>query len=67
MGFKDARITACKSVREVMSYMNVSDATIYYWESGVTSPRSEKLLRLAEFYGCTVNDLLTGNPDPHSS
>jgi transcriptional regulator with XRE-family HTH domain len=67
MGFRDARINAGKSVREVMSHMNVSDVAIYNWESGINYPRPEKLLRLAEFYQCSVGDLLTGNPDPHIS
>lgn len=64
MGFKDARLSAGKTVREVMAYMGTSDATVYNWESGINFPRSEKLLRLAEFYGCDVSTLLTGNPEP---
>lgn len=65
MGFRDARIKAGKSVREVMQHMGVSDASVYFWESGVTRPRPDKLLRLADFYGCTVDDLLSGNPGQH--
>lgn len=58
MSFKSARQKAEKSVAEVMKYMNVSDAAVYQWETGVSKPRTDKLMRLAEFYGCTVEELL---------
>lgn len=53
-----ARIKAGKSVQEVMAHMNVSDATIYYWECGQYFPKMDKLLRLAKFYDCSLDDLL---------
>lgn len=61
MGFRSARLKADKTVLEVTRYLNVTDAAVYQWETGVTTPRPEKLVKLAEFYGCTVDDLLRGN------
>lgn len=61
MGFKSARIAAGKSVKEVMDYMSVSDAAVYQWETGVFVPRPDKMLKLAEFYGTTVDALLRDN------
>lgn len=61
MNFKTARISAGKTVKEVMDFMNVSDAAVYQWESGLYVPRSEKLLKLAEFYGTTIENLLHDN------
>lgn len=61
MGFRSARQKAAKTVQEVMKFMNVSDAAVYQWETGVTTPRTDKLIKLAEFYGCTVDELLRGN------
>lgn len=61
MGFKSARIAAGKSIKEVMELLSVSDAAVYQWETGVYVPRSDKLLKLAEFYGTTVDDLLRDN------
>lgn len=58
MGFRSARLKSGKSVVEVMKHMNVTDAAVYQWETGVTKPRIEKLMQLAEFYGCTIEDLL---------
>ena len=58
MSLKSERLRAKKKVREVMEYMGVSDAAVYQWETGETTPRPDKLVRLAQFYGCTVDDLL---------
>ena len=58
MGFKEARVRAGKKVSDVMEHMGVSDAAIYMWENGTTVPRGQKLARLAEFYGCSIDDLL---------
>lgn len=61
MGFKDARINAGLKVADVMREMDVSDAAVYQWETGVTTPRPDKLVKLAKLYGCTVDDLLSGH------
>lgn len=58
MGFKEMRLAANLSVLDVQKAMNISDATIYYWESGKTRPTVNNLLKLAELYGCSVDDLL---------
>jgi len=63
MGFRQARLDAGVSVKEVMAYMGVSDAAVYQWESGVYTPRPDKLVKLASLYGCTVDALLRGNGD----
>ena len=59
MAFKAARISAGKTVKEVMDHMGVTDAAVYQWESGTFRPRPDKLVRLAKFYGCTVDQLLS--------
>lgn len=59
MSFKTARQKAGKTVAEVMAVMGVSDVAVYQWETGVNKPRTDKLLRLAELYGCSVDELLS--------
>lgn len=59
MGFRSARIKAGKKVTEVMEHMGVSDAAVYFWENGTTHPTIDKLVKLAKFYGVTVEELLT--------
>lgn len=58
MGFRDMRVRANKTVLDVQKAMAVSDATVYYWENGTTKPTVDKLIKLAELYGCSVDDLL---------
>ena len=58
MSFRSARLKSGKRVPEVMEHMGVTDAAVYQWETGTNLPRTDKLLRLAEFYGCTVEELL---------
>lgn len=58
MAFKTQRLKAQKTVAEVMEHMGVSDAAVYQWETGIYTPRADKLIKLAKFYGCSVDDLL---------
>lgn len=61
MSFRASRLKAGKQVSEVMKHMSVTDGTVYQWETGVTMPNAAKLTRLADFYGCTVDELLRDN------
>lgn len=61
MGFKNARVKAGLSVATVMKELGVSDAAVYQWETGVTLPNAKRLPEIARLYGCTVDELLTGN------
>jgi transcriptional regulator with XRE-family HTH domain len=58
MSFRSERLKAGKKVTDVMECLDVSDCAVYLWETGKTYPTVEKLKKLAEFYGCTVDDLL---------
>lgn len=63
MGFKEMRLAANLSVLDVQKALNISDATIYYWESGKTRPTAKNLIRLANLYQCSVDDLLKGEEE----
>ena len=58
MGLREARKKANVTVRQVMDSLGVSDAAVYQWETGVIKPRKDKLEKLSDLYGCTVDDLL---------
>lgn len=62
MSFKIERIRTGKKAEEVADYMGVSVTTISMWETGAYLPKSDKLKKLADYYGCTVDALLDGNP-----
>lgn len=46
------------SVIQFARWMGVSQRTVQRYESGECDPKSTKLLRLARFYGVTVDDIL---------
>ena len=58
MNLREQRLKAKKSVLDVQKALNVSDAAVYYWENGTTSPTLDKLIKLAELYGCSLDDLV---------
>lgn len=58
MSFRSARLKSGKKVSDVMEHLGVSDGAVYMWETGATSPTVDKLKKLAEFYGCTTDELL---------
>ena len=58
MSIKSARKSAGKTVKDVASVMGVSLAAVYQWESGVNRPDSDRLLSLAAFLSCPVEELL---------
>ena len=61
MGFRDARIKAGKSAAEAASALHVSRAAISQWENGIYIPRTQKLMGMAQFYNCSIEELLTNN------
>lgn len=63
MSFLSARTKAGFSQAMVAKEMQVSDAAVSMWETGKTRPRAGLLLKLAGLYCCTVDELLSGNPD----
>ena len=58
MSFLSERRKAGMTQVEVSRAMGVDQSAVSFWETGVHIPRGEKLVRLAELYGCTVDDLL---------
>ena len=61
MSFKAARKKTGKSQAMVAKDFGVNQSTVALWEMGKTSPRAELLLKIAQYYDCSVESLLTGN------
>lgn len=61
MGFKKAREAAGISMQEAAAQIGVSFQAISLWENGKTMPKASKLLKIAEVYGCSVNDLIAAD------
>ena len=64
MSFKIARYKAGKKAADIAAHMNVSLTTVSQWENGVYYPTADKLPKIAAFYGCSIDELMDGNPTP---
>lgn len=48
---------------QVADLLGVSRQAVSKWESGVTFPETEKLIRLSDLYGCSIDYLLKENAE----
>ena len=46
------------SQKDVSKQLCVSRSTVAMWETGKTIPRAEMLIKLADLFHCTVDELL---------
>jgi transcriptional regulator with XRE-family HTH domain len=53
--------------REVAAFLHISQNTYSQYETGTISLTAEVLLRLADYYACSVDYLLDRTDDPHFS
>ncbi len=59
---KELRSEAGVSMQQLASAVGVSNAAICKWENGEAEPKVSTLIRLSEFFDCTV-DYLVGKTD----
>lgn len=60
MSLKDERLRCGLTQEQVAEEFGITASAVSRWESGEMKPRADKLLRLAELYGCSVETLLRG-------
>lgn len=58
MGFLSAREKVGLTQKEVAEKLGVDQSAVSFWETGKTHPRTLLLVKLASFYGYTVDNLL---------
>lgn len=63
MGFSSAREKAGLTQREVAEKLGIVQSAISLWETGRTYPKASLLVKVAELYNCSVDDLLRGGDD----
>lgn len=47
-------------------YLSVDRSTIAKWETGMSTPRAGTLKKLAAYFGCTIDELLTDETERKS-
>lgn len=63
MAFRKAREKAGKTVGETAKACGVSRQAVHGWERGEYKPSADTLIKLAAFYGCSIDELLTNKDD----
>ena len=56
---KEKRIENRFKLKDIAEVTGVSFQAVQQWETGETLPSINSLIKLAKFYGCTVDELLT--------
>lgn len=63
MAFKTQRKKAGKGLQETADHIGMTKQAVNSWERGATEPRFSVVRKLADFYGCTVEELLAPDED----
>lgn len=64
LSFLSARNRSGLSQAKAALRIGVTDAAVCQWETGKTKPRASLLPKVAEVYGCTIDELLTDQDVP---
>ena len=56
-----------KKYRELARIMGVDQAAVTRWERGLVLPRAAKIPKLADLFGCTIDQLYGREPPAESS
>ena len=59
MGFKNAREKSGMTQQEAARVLGTDQSTVCLWDTGKTKPRASLLPKIAEVYGCTIDELLS--------
>lgn len=58
MGLATERKKAGLTQADVAERLGITDSAVAQWETGRTFPKTALLPKLAELYGCTIDELL---------
>ena len=67
MGFRSARKRAGRGLNETAEYIGVSKQAVNLWERGVNEPNIATIKKLADFYGCSIETLLTQDDEEETA
>lgn len=58
VSMRAARVNAGLTQQQAASALGVGPKTLQYWESGVHSPRADKMPEICRLYGCELGDII---------
>lgn len=62
MSFATAREKTGLSQKDVAERLGVDQSAVSFWETGRNTPRASMLVKLAELYCCTIDELFGREP-----
>ena len=60
-GIQSKRTLKRVTQEDLAVYLSVDRSTIAKWETGMSAPRAGTLKKLAAYFGCTIDELLTND------
>ena len=67
MSFVSARENAGLNQREAAQRLGVNQSTVCFWETGRNQPRASMLVKMADLYCCTIDELMDRGPGRSSA
>lgn len=64
---KELRVGKGLKQVELAKILNIAQNTLSYWESGKTEPSGEALIKLADFFETTIDNLLGRDTEQYNS
>ena len=64
MRIKEIREARGMTRKQIADAVGVSEVAVYYWENGRQKPSADKLPKLAELLGCTIDELYRASGAP---
>lgn len=58
MSFREKRKAAKRGLTETAVYLGVTKQAVNAWERGEYEPNIENICKMAEYFGCTIDELL---------
>lgn len=58
ISIRTKRVAAKLTQAELAKRLGVYQGAVSQWESGMTNPKLDKLIAMAELFGCTLDELL---------
>ena len=59
--FRAMRKRAGRGLKETAEYIGVSTQSVNFWERGIYEPNIETIKRLADYYQCSIEELLNAD------
>lgn len=60
---KEYRLKSGLKISAIIERVGISRETLHNYETGTKKPKFETIVKLAEIYGCTVNDFVDNKND----